>query len=105
MADFGGKGITVLECEKCGQAGANDFTQLDPAVQGDRFIQRFQCNKCGAIKKMEAICSGIALSSLRGTHPIISMADFYCLKCGFDCYIGWNYCPRCGAKLGEEMEK
>lgn len=57
--------MTVLECEKCHNAGANDFTQLDPVTRGLELIQRFKCNKCGHIKEVSSVCSGIALTSLR----------------------------------------
>jgi len=96
--------MTVLECEKCHNAGANDFTQLDPYSKDGQLFQRFKCNKCGHVKEILAMASGIAMSSLRNTHPIISMADFNCLNCGYGCYIPWNYCPKCGKKLGEKQK-
>lgn len=123
--------MTVLECEKCGQSGANDFTQLGPIYRDGQPVQRFRCNKCGHVKEILAIESGIALSSLIGIavgkqnspekpckhcgsttvcdcaidvlkSPEISTADFVCLNCGYGCYIPWSYCPKCGNKLGEK---
>ena len=42
---------------------------------------------------------------LKGEEEEDGMADFLCLKCGYGCYIGDKFCPKCESEFIEKAKK